>query len=95
MERPVSLDSATRLHLEKVLGHTFHNPELLVTALTLPSRARELGVPCLKALANLGDKTLAQVLAAQRVRTALDIPKGLLTEQLKELVSSIHPASPS
>ena len=89
MERPMSFDPATRLHFEKVLGYTFDSPALLVIALTLPSRARELGVPCLKALANVGDKTLAQVLVAQRVRHGLDVPKGELTEQLKVLVSNL------
>lgn len=82
------LNSASRQHLELAIGHSFNDARLLDTASMLPSRANELGVPSFKALANVGDKVLGQVLAADVVAADLGIAKGVLTEHLIGLVSN-------
>ena len=75
--------------LEKIIGHTFKNPDLLTTALTHTSYANESRVPVAhnERLEFLGDSVLQIVSADYLFHAYADRPEGDLTRIRSSLVS--------
>lgn len=75
--------------LEKKLGYTFKNKELLKTALTHSSYANEnkrSGLASNERLEFLGDSILGMTVAEYLYRNAPNMPEGQMTRQRAELV---------
>jgi len=75
--------------LESLLGHTFHNTDLLRLALTHPSIAHEQGVPIQhnQRLEFLGDAVLQLILTRELYLKFPDVGEGPLTKARAKLVN--------
>ncbi len=75
--------------LEKALGYSFKNPELLRTALSHSSYVNEKKGPggvCNERLEFLGDSVLGMVTAKYLYNSFPDMPEGMMTKTRAELV---------
>lgn len=76
--------------LEKVLGYSFQNKELLIQALTHPSFAFENNVPSNERLEFLGDAVLSLVAAERLYKLFPEASEGLLTRRRAEIVQGTN-----
>jgi len=76
------------MDLESRIGHRFHDPELLTTALTHSSFANESrgAAICNERLEFLGDAVLGVTVADHLYRSCPDMPEGRMTRLRAELV---------
>lgn len=73
--------------IEKVIGYSFKDKELLITALTHPSYANEHGIESYDRLEFLGDSILDFIVADELYHRYEDKDEGFLTRMRSDIVS--------
>ncbi|MDE6398400.1 MAG: hypothetical protein K2L51_03675 [Clostridiales bacterium] len=84
----MSVDTVNIAEVERILGYTFNDPALLITALTHKSYANEHRTECNGRLEYLGDSVLNLVVAERLFRARPD-EEGVLTELRQHIVSRV------
>jgi len=80
------LDAGTRREVERALGHSFHDPDLMLAALTHRSAVSARGAYGYERLEFLGDRVLGLCVADMLYRAFADEPEGSLAVRHTELV---------